>query len=234
MNSRSRFIFVVVSIFFCIGVRSMARSKIKVEKGKLADYRSRRNFTITKEPKGRAHKKSIQDPIFVIQKHKARTLHYDFRLEIDGVLKSWSIPKGPSTNPSRKRLAIPTEDYPLEYAKFEGVIPKGEYGAGPVMVWDIGTYVNIKRDKRGKLMPIKKCYEQGHIEVYLEGEKLYGDYALIRTERIKDGEYNWLLIKIKDDYASTHDDPIARQKKSALTDRSLTQIQREGFEAESK
>jgi len=221
------FVTILTVNVLCRGVCSMARSKIKVEKGKLADYRARRNFTVTTEPSGEEQKKIGKEPIFVIQKHDARTLHYDFRLEIDGVLKSWAIPKGPSLNPSIKRLAVPTEDHPLGYAEFEGVIPEGQYGAGPVMVWDIGTYVNIKRDKKGKLQPIKKCYKEGRIEVYLEGEKLYGDFALIRTSRTTKGKHNWLLIKMKDEYASTSRNPVARRTKSAITNRTLTQIKKD-------
>ncbi len=213
----------------------MARSKIRKEKKQMEGYRTVKERTNIIDPDQEvafkdhigAKRPSSVEPIFVIKKHKARTSHYDFRLEIDGVLKSWVIPKGPSMNPSVKRLAVPGEDQKLEYAEFEGVIPEGQYGAGAVMVWDIGTYLNIKRDKRGKIMPMEKSYKEGHIEVYLEGEKLYGDFALIRTAQKKDGAYKWSLIKIKDDYASTSRNPVARRTKSAITDRSLTQIKKD-------
>ena len=153
------------------------------EKDALKKYRLRRDFRRTNEPAG-GKKKSGKKPIFVIQKHKASTLHYDFRLEVQGVLRSWAVPKGPSTNPKDKRLAVPTEDHPLEYADFEGVIPEGEYGAGTVLVWDTGTYRNLKK-KEGEEVPMEKCLKQGQVEIWLEGRKLKGGYALIRTGRGK-------------------------------------------------
>ncbi|MFH0898132.1 MAG: DNA polymerase ligase N-terminal domain-containing protein [bacterium] len=126
---------------------------------------------------------SKKKPIFVIHKHGATRLHYDFRLEIDGVLKSWAVPKGPSTDPAQKRLAVMVDDHEFEYAKFEGVIPKGQYGAGPVMIWDKGTYKNIK-GKDGKSVPIKTCISRGQIEIWLEGKKLKGGYALIHMNNL--------------------------------------------------
>lgn len=158
-------------------------------------------------------------PIFVIQKHAASHLHFDFRLEIDGVLTSWAVPKGIPTNPAEKHLAIMTEDHPLDYAKFEGVIPEDNYGAGTVMVWDIGTYRNIK-ESDGKLVPMDQCLKRGTVEVWLEGEKLHGGYALIRT-KLGGGDKNWLLLKMKDEYAKT---AIPNATKSALTGRTMTQI----------
>src|SRR6266545_6832263 len=125
----------------------------------LKRYRAKRDFRKTKEPsgKGKRRRRKKREPIFVIQKHDARTLHYDFRLEVDGVLKSWAVPKGPSTDPREKRLAMPTEDHPMEYARFEGVIPEGEYGAGPVIVWDRGVYENRSVDKRGRKLSVSKA-----------------------------------------------------------------------------
>jgi DNA ligase D-like protein (predicted 3'-phosphoesterase) len=133
-------------------------------------------------------------PCFVIQKHAATTLHYDFRLEIGGVLKSWAIPKCPSKNPSDKRLAVPTEDHAMEYKDFEGEIPEGLYGAGKVTIWDKGTYENI-REK----VSMQKAYQEGKIEICLHGKKLTGNYALIRMQRSwqKDKEKPWLIIKMK-------------------------------------
>ncbi len=162
-----------------------------------------------------------KEPRFVIHKHDATRLHYDFRLEIGGVLKSWAVPKGPSTNPKEKRLALATPDHALSYIGFEGVIPEGEYGAGTVMVWDIGTYKNIKK-KDGKLVPLEKSYADGQIEVWLEGKKLKGGYALIKTKGL--GENKWLLIKMRDEHADARRNPVKSQPKSALTDRTLKQI----------
>src|SRR5512136_126321 len=146
-----------------------------MEQELLKSYREKRDFAITSEPFGKMDHLSKQ--IFVVQKHAARNLHYDLRLEVNGVLKSWAVPKGPSTNPKNKRLAISTEDHPLEYAEFEGVIPEGQYGAGKVIVWDIGPYLNIT-EKDGRVMEIDRGLENGHISIYLEGKKLKGAYAL--------------------------------------------------------
>ena len=125
-------------------------------------------------------------------------MHYDFRLEIDGVLKSWAIPKGPSMNPRDRRLAVLTDDHPLSYKSFEGIIPKGEYGAGAVIVWDRGKYKNIKKNKSGAPITMKGAFKLGTIEVVLRGKKLKGAFALVRMS----GK-NWLLIKMKDDHASS-------------------------------
>src|SRR6056297_3504718 len=144
------------------------------------DYRDKRDFDRTSEPDGKRGKRGSRQPRFVIQKHDASSLHYDFRLEIDGTLKSWAVPKGPSTDPRDKRLAIPTEDHPLEYADFEGVIPEGEYGAGTVMIWDRGAFRNIT-EKDGELQPLEQALDNGHLLVELDGEKISGGYALHRT-----------------------------------------------------
>ena len=138
----------------------------------LKDYQGKRDFRRTPEPPGRETAPS-PSPIFVIQKHAASHLHYDFRLEVDGVLKSWAIPKGPSTDPQDKRLAVPTEDHPLAYAGFEGVIPEGEYGGGTVLVWDTGVYRNLT-EKKGEAIPMGQAVAHGHVKVWLEGRKLKG------------------------------------------------------------
>jgi DNA ligase D-like protein (predicted 3'-phosphoesterase) len=165
----------------------------------------------------------------VIQKHDASTLHYDFRIEAGGVLKSWAVPKGPSTDPRVKRLAVPTEDHPLDYADFEGVIPAGEYGGGTVLVWDSGTYDNIT-EKNGKLQPVTTALDKGHLLIELHGEKLKGGYALQRTG--KGEKARWLLIKMKDAAADARRNPVSTQPQSVLSGRNLKQIAAEARVAE--
>ncbi|WP_375604371.1 DNA polymerase ligase N-terminal domain-containing protein [Wolbachia endosymbiont of Anurida maritima] len=151
----------------------------------------KQDFTKTKEPKG--DNQALTKPIFVVQTHSASHLHYDFRLEINGVLKSWVIPKGPSSDTHDKRLAIETEDHPLEYANFEGVIPKGEYGAGTVEIWDKGTFDNITK-KNGEIVPVDQALKDGHIDIWLDGHKLKGGFTLIFFKKEKNSK-QWLLIK---------------------------------------
>lgn len=165
---------------------------------------------------------TTKKPIFVVQKHDASHLHYDVRLEINGVLKSWAVPKGPSTNPTKKHLAIMVDDHKLDYAKFEGVILPGNYGAGTVMVWDTGTYRNIKT-KEGALIPIEQCLKSGRIEVWLEGQKLKGGYALIRTKLQQDD--GWLLVKMNDEYADREHN-ILKLNKSVLSGRTMEEIEK--------
>jgi len=192
----------------------------------LRSYQSRRDFRATPEPKGRRVTCKKKLPVFVIQKHAARQLHYDLRLEIDGVLVSWALPKGPSLNPRQRRLAVRTENHPLEYAKFEGIIPEGQYGAGTVMVWDIGTYKNIS-ERNGRTITARTALKNGEIKFTLKGKKLEGNFVLIRTDYgDKKGE-QWLLIKMKDEQASARRNPVNTQKKSALTNRTMTQIKRD-------
>jgi bifunctional non-homologous end joining protein LigD len=168
---------------------------------RLKDYLRKRNFTRTPEPTGtqaESRKGNHHTGIFVVQKHAARRLHYDFRLEIDGVLASWAVPKGPSLNPADKRLAVRTEDHPLEYAKFEGTIPPGEYGAGTVMIWDRGTYV-AEGD------PVKGL-QDGKLKFRINGKRLKGGFTLVRMKGAHgDGGKNWLLIKERDEYADGSD-----------------------------
>ena len=186
----------------------------------LKDYQEKRRFRKTPEPAG-GERQASETPIFVIQKHGARTLHYDVRLEVEGVLKSWAVPKGPSLNPKDKRLAVPTEDHPLEYADFEGVIPEGEYGAGAVMVWDFGTYRNIT-EKKGKAIPMAEAVPHGHIKVWLDGKKLKGGYALTRFK--KEPDEAWLLVKADDEGADPKVNLVSEKPDSALTGRSLEEI----------
>jgi bifunctional non-homologous end joining protein LigD len=162
---------------------------------KLKSYRTKRKFNTTPEPAGK-HVKKNKHPIFVVQKHDARHLHYDVRLEINGVLKSWAVPKGPPRKLGEKRLAIETEDHPYEYATFEGIIPKGNYGAGTVEIWDKGTFYNLK-EKNGLPIPLTECFDHGSIEVYLEGTKLKGPYALVRTKLSTETKHEWLMLKMK-------------------------------------
>lgn len=190
------------------------------------EYKDKRDFSKTPEPEGGKLKGNPQNPTFVIQKHDATNLHYDFRLEIDGTLKSWAVPKGPSTNPSVKRMAIPTEDHPLEYGNFEGTIPEGEYGGGTVMIWDKGTFKNLKHDKDGKEISLSKSYKMGTLEFSLEGEKLQGGYALVK---MKSGNMkgNWLLIKMDDDDADARRKPTSTQNKSVVSGRTMNEIAKE-------
>lgn len=150
---------------------------------------------------------------FVVHEHAARRLHYDFRLEADGVLKSWAVPRGPSANPRDKRLAIRTEDHPLEYADFEGTIPEGQYGAGTVTIWDAGTYDNLTKDNAGTEIPVAEATERGHLAVFLHGHKLIGGYALTRIGP-PGGRERWLLVKEADRYADRTRDPLRSKPES--------------------
>jgi DNA ligase D-like protein (predicted 3'-phosphoesterase) len=193
-------------------------------KQRLEHYRKIRNFDRTGEPAGRAARRRSQQPRFVVQKHDASSLHYDFRLEADGVLKSWAVPKGPSTDPRDKRLAMATEDHPVEYADFEGVIPEGEYGGGSVIVWDTGTYRNLT-ERDGKPVPVADAVDAGHVKVWLEGEKLTGGYALTRTG---DGSRpRWMLVKLKDEAADARRRPVKSRPESVLSGRTVEQVARQ-------
>lgn len=160
----------------------------------------------------------------MVHKHDASSLHYDFRIEGDGVLKSWAVPKGPSTDPREKRLAVRTEDHPLDYADFEGVIPEGEYGAGAVIVWDCGTYDNITR-KDGKAVTVADALEDGHLLIWLNGKKLSGGFALHRTQMGSDK--NWLLVKMDDDKSDARRNPTSTEPDSVLTGRSIEKLRAE-------
>ncbi len=194
---------------------------------RLAKYKTKRDFSKSPEPGGDKATFDWADnrPVFVIQKHDASNLHYDFRLEVDGVLVSWAVPRGPSTDPSEKRLAMPTEDHPLDYADFEGIIPEGEYGAGTVMVWDRGSYENIKKDdnSESKSKSIAQQLKDGHVTIKLNGYKLTGGFALIRTGQGKDSR--WLLIKMDDDAADARRNPVSTEPNSVKSGRSLDEIQ---------
>jgi len=184
-------------------------------KDPLKAYRSKRDFGSTPEPRGEGS--AGRRRVFVIQKHDASTLHYDVRLEAGGVLVSWAVPKGPSTDPSEKRLAIRTEDHPLEYGTFEGTIPEGEYGAGTVMVWDAGPYRNLKGEPS-----VEAQIEAGHVTVWLEGEKVRGGYALTRID-----DDQWLLVKMDDEGADARRKPTSTQNESVKTGRTMEEIRAE-------
>jgi len=189
----------------------------------LLTYRQKRNFRKTPEPHGGlSHAGKL--PVFVVQKHQASTLHYDFRIEVEGVLKSWAVPKGPSLDPREKRLAVPTEDHPIEYADFEGTIPEGEYGGGTVLIWDEGTYVPLA-NKKGELFPVRESLAKGHLSILLQGKKLKGGYSLTRFKTGKDEA--WLLIKMTDQEASEERNPVRDEPLSQRSGKSLREVAQE-------
>jgi bifunctional non-homologous end joining protein LigD len=188
----------------------------------LAKYREKRDFKRTSEPSGEAAPKKAarRASIFVIQKHRATQLHYDFRLEFAGVLLSWAVPKGPSTDPSVKRLAMQVEDHPLDYASFEGVIPEGEYGGGTVMVWDEGTWTAESED-------VEAALKKGDLKFTLHGKKLRGSWVLVRTRGFGSKAHkSWLLIKHRDRFASSREITVEKPR-SAVSSRLLADIARE-------
>lgn len=202
----------------------------------LGEYHRKRDFSRTPEPSGRAGRRAARaaagppgEPGFVVQHHLASSDHYDFRLEVDGVLKSWAVPKGPSPDPAQKRLAVPTEDHPLDYAGFEGTIGEGEYGGGTVMVWDTGAYRNTTRHK-GEAVSMSDGLDRGHVTFDLAGAKLGGEYALTRTRT--GPKEQWILVKMKDADASARRDPVKSATKSALSGRSMHQIEADARRAD--
>jgi len=182
----------------------------------LKEYYRKRDFAITPEPRGEEKKKEGRS--FVIQKHAATRLHYDFRLEMEGVLKSWAVPKGPSFDPKDKRLAMMTEDHPVEYGGFEGIIPRGQYGGGTVLLWDHGTWEPIEDPHAG--------LRKGNLKFRLRGEKLEGGFALVKIKGrdARDSEKTWLLIKEKDEFVRPGYDVTAARPESVVTGRTLEQI----------
>jgi len=181
--------------------------------GRLAEYNRKRRFGVTPEPQGKLGRGKKKSREFVVQKHRASRLHYDFRLEHDGVMLSWAVPKGPSIDPSIKRFAMQTEDHPIEYNQFEGVIPEGEYGGGTVMIWDRGTWEPEVDD-------VDKALAKGDLKFKLHGKKLSGSWVLVRMRTRQ-----WLLIKHRDDAASTEDITAAKSR-SVVSRRSLAGIAR--------
>lgn len=193
-------------------------------KHQLARYRQKRDFSRTAEPAG-AQKRPAKRPRklkFVVQKHAASHLHFDLRLEVDGVMKSWAVPKGPSLDPSIKRLAMEVEDHPMEYNKFEGTIPKGQYGGGAVMLWDRGHYTADKADDGDHEAAIREGVEKGKIDFTFHGERLHGSFALVRTRR--GPKPQWLLIKHRDEFAMPDSDVVAENMTSVTTGRTMEEI----------
>ncbi len=189
----------------------------------LSEYRKKRDFSQTAEPEGGGTARSRHKSQFVIQKHAASHLHYDLRLEHDGVMKSWAVPKGPSLDPSVKRLAMQVEDHPIEYNEFEGTIPKGEYGGGTVMLWDRGTYSygGTNPDPREGL---RQGYQKGDFKFVLDGKRLKGSWALVRMRGDRPGKPQWLLIKHNDEHAAPGSDVAAEHRTSVTTGRTMEEI----------
>ena len=193
----------------------------------LDEYHRKRDFAKTTEPPGAVRKRVARKPRFVIHKHDASRLHYDLRLEMEGVLKSWAVPKGPSLDPAHKRLAVMVEDHPLEYGDFEGVIPEPEYGAGTVMIWDEGTY-EVVGEHGGP-----EGLARGELKIGLHGKKLEGGYVLVRT-RWRGEDNNWLLIKEKDAAARADGDVLDERSDSARSGRSMEEIAKAAMERPEK
>ena len=185
----------------------------------LAEYNRKRDFSRTREPAGSVPKASGKTLHFVVQKHAASHLHYDFRLELDGVMKSWAVPKGPSYDPKVRRLAMEVEDHPISYNTFEGTIPEGEYGGGTVMLWDRGTY---EAEDGGGVASLRRGYEKGDLKIVLHGKRLRGGWVLVRMNR--PGRAQWLLIKHRDDTADAELDVTGEETTSVVTDRTMEEI----------
>ena len=189
--------------------------------GKLSLYQSKRDFTKTAEPSGKARVKSAEYPRFVVQKHAASRLHYDLRLEVDGVFKSWAVTKGPSLDPRDRRLAVEVEDHPLDYGDFEGTIPQGEYGGGTVMLWDRGFWAPAGGDPQ-------RALRKGDLKFTLAGEKLKGSWVLVRMrhdrERDRSNRNNWLLIKHRDGHEREAVNPVTDEDRSVASGRAMEEI----------
>jgi bifunctional non-homologous end joining protein LigD len=189
----------------------------------LAEYRRKRDFSKTEEPEGAPRRVRSVKLQFVIQKHAASHLHYDLRLELDGVMKSWAVPKGPSLDPSVKRLAMQVEDHPVEYNSFEGIIPAGEYGGGTVMLWDRGVYT-WWQDDPDPVERLREGYAKGDFKFVLLGTRLNGSFVLVRLRRGNPDKPQWLLIKHKDEFAEPGSDITAEEETSVATGRTMEAI----------
>jgi bifunctional non-homologous end joining protein LigD len=203
--------------------RTEKAEKRKTSPRRLAEYRRKRDFVRTAEPRG-GRRRAARKLQYVIQKHAASHLHYDLRLELDGVMKSWAVPKGPSLDPSVKRLAMEVEDHPIEYNQFEGTIPKGEYGGGTVMVWDRGTYTYGGEDDADPIKALRRGYEKGDFKFRLDGDRLKGSWVLVRTRRGDPKRPQWLLIKHRDDAAEPGSEVVEEYQTSAATGRTMDEI----------
>jgi bifunctional non-homologous end joining protein LigD len=190
---------------------------------RLAEYRKKRDFTRTAEPKGGPRRPAAK-LAYVIQKHAASHLHFDLRLELDGVMKSWAVPKGPSLDPAVKRLAMQVEDHPIEYNAFEGSIPKGEYGGGTVMIWDRGTYEYGGDDALEGEAGLREGYRRGDFKFVLHGKRLKGSWVLVRTRRGDPRRAQWLLIKHRDEFAEPGTEVVEEYQTSAATGRTMDAI----------
>ena len=198
----------------------MATRKKPTRGGSLVDYRRKRDFSTTREPEGRVSGSRKGVLRFVVQKHAASHLHFDFRLELDGVMKSWAVPKGPSYDPSVRRLAMQVEDHPIEYNTFEGIIPKGQYGGGTVMLWDRGTF---GPESGGGEDALRAGYDKGDLKFTLHGRRLRGSWVLVRMRREAE-RAQWLLIKHRDEFADPDYDVVGEVDTSVATGRTMEQI----------
>jgi bifunctional non-homologous end joining protein LigD len=200
----------------------MPTNKPDRTKSPLTEYQKKRDFTRTLEPKGKSPVKR-STLAFVIQKHAARNLHFDLRLELDGVMKSWAVPKGPSRDPAVKRLAMQVEDHPVEYNSFEGTIPAGEYGGGTVMLWDQGTYTFWEEDP-DPVERLREGYAKGDFKFELRGKRLQGTWVLVRIKRGDPDKPQWLLIKHRDQFAKPGSEIVEEEVTSVATGRTMDEI----------
>ena len=201
--------------------KSAAKKAARKPAAALTEYRRKRDFTRTREPAGGKAAAGTR-LAYVIQKHAASHLHFDLRLELDGVMKSWAVPKGPSLDPTVKRLAMQVEDHPIEYNEFEGTIPQGEYGGGTVMLWDRGTYT-APGDEPDPEAALRRGYEKGDFKFELHGKRLHGSWVLVRIRRDEERR-QWLLIKHRDEFAEEGADIVAEEQTSVATGRTMEEI----------
>jgi bifunctional non-homologous end joining protein LigD len=205
-----------------MATRKRSTTSVSGKARPLAEYKDKRDFDNTAEPAGAPVKARNKRGLrFVVQKHAASHLHYDFRLELDGVMKSWAVPKGPSYDPAVRRLAMEVEDHPIEYNQFEGTIPKGQYGGGTVMLWDKGTY---EPESGGGEDALRRGYEKGDLKISMHGARLEGGWVLVRMRRGDSGKAQWLLIKHRDNTADAQYDVTAEGTTSVATGRTMEEI----------